>query len=57
MVIAHINNSLDWPTKTQLVDLTLKMQDNLSNTTENLTKEVRLHLVEAELAVACEQAM
>ena len=57
MAIAHINNSLDWPAKTQLVDLTLKMQDNLSNTTENLTKEVRLHLVEAELAVACEQAM
>ena len=35
-----------------MVDLTLKIQDNLSSTIENLDKEVRLDLEEVDLVVA-----
>lgn len=50
--------SLHRVTKTQLADLVLKMQDNISSAIENLTKVVSLinanfKKLEAGLAVAC----
>lgn len=50
--------SLHRLTKTQLADLVLKMQDNISSAIENLTKVVSLinanfKKLEAGLAVAC----